>query len=112
MDVTLAPVVFAESIERALLQATTHQPALIILDSQLPSDRPTELISELRARMSSPRKVLLLIGRLTSRQAPQLRTEYGVDRVLGAPFNLTQLAGDVEALLDLRRAPSPRKQKT
>jgi two-component system, OmpR family, KDP operon response regulator KdpE len=91
----------AETIDRALIEAGTRRPQLIVLDLGLPDGDGIDFIRELRKWSSAP--VVVLSARVTERDKVDA-LDAGADDYLVKPFGVAELLARVRAQTRRRAA--------
>jgi two-component system KDP operon response regulator KdpE len=95
-------VIEAETAERALIEAASHKPDLVILDLGLPDAEGHEVVRSIRSWSAMP--IVVLSARVAEQQKIAALDE-GADDYVTKPFALGELLARVRAAL--RRAAHP-----
>jgi CheY-like chemotaxis protein len=90
-------VITAADGEAALLAVSTHQPAIILLDIQLPVIDGLSVIQQLRTQ--GDRTPILVITGMANREDHQRCLEAGATGYLSKPFQLQTLLTQVRQIL-------------
>lgn len=92
-------VIEATDGEKGLIQASDHNPDLIILDWMLPGIQGTEVLTKLRIHQNTKRTpVLMLTGKNKIGDIEDI-FDLGANAYLTKPFSLKKLGEKVEELL-------------
>jgi DNA-binding NarL/FixJ family response regulator len=78
----------------AVLRATEHSPALMLLDADLPGDEAWTVLRQIKARWPQTRCIVLV----NNGQQSQIANVHGADAVLAKGFTVTTLTAAVAKL--------------
>lgn len=92
-------IITARNGAEALTQAPESPPALILLDSTLPSEHPGDVATMLRGRAGWDKTPVVLFTATERKNAVAVARELGAAEIIAKPFDLEEMLAVVERYL-------------